>query len=94
MSKIKLSLYLNKHFSMEMHGGMAVYIHIILALPLLGDELSAHAVLPPRGNSTGTQWMRGRKETNTGIENMERRKVLPVLELELRPLSRPLCRDF
>jgi hypothetical protein len=55
MSKIKLSLYLNKHFSMEMHGGMDVYTNVIF--PFTWSKLSAHAVLPPGGNSAGTQWM-------------------------------------
>jgi hypothetical protein len=37
--KVKLSLYLNKHYSMKTNGGVEVYIYVFLASALVGSEM-------------------------------------------------------
>jgi hypothetical protein len=39
--KVKLSLYLTKHYAMKTYGGVDVQIHVFLTSALVGGEWSA-----------------------------------------------------
>jgi hypothetical protein len=49
--------------------------------------------LYPGERAPGTNWIGGWVGTRTGLDDVEKRKFLPPLELELRPLGRPDCRQ-
>jgi hypothetical protein len=45
--------------------------------------------LYPRGKSPGTRWIGGWMDPRAGLDDMEKRKILTLSGLELRPLGRP-----
>jgi hypothetical protein len=77
---------------MKTYGGVDVEIHVFLTSVLDGGEWSA--LRPGRFTSEerapGTHWIGGWVGPRTGLGDVERRKILPPLGLELRPLGRPI----
>jgi hypothetical protein len=76
---------------MKMYWGVDVWIHIFLTLALVGGEWSASrpSRFTPIDRVPGTHWIGGWVGPRAGLEDVERRKILLVLGLELRPLSHP-----
>jgi hypothetical protein len=77
---------------MKAYGGVDVYIHILLTSTLVGGEWSAsrpgrftHGETAPVNN-----WIGGWVGPRTGLDDVEKRKFLLLLGLELRHLGRPL----
>jgi hypothetical protein len=72
---------------MKTYGGVNVYRHIFL----VGSEWSASRLgrFTPRERAHGTHWMGSWVDLRTGLEDMEKRKFLTLLVLELRPLGYP-----
>jgi hypothetical protein len=72
-------------------GGVDVYIHILLTSALAGGKWSAS--LPgrctPGERTPGTHRIGGWVDPRAGLDAVERRKILNLRELELRPLGRP-----
>jgi hypothetical protein len=54
----------------------------------VSGQLHAPAALPPGEGAPGTHWMGIWVDRRAGLDDMERRKFLTLLELELRPLGR------
>jgi hypothetical protein len=76
---------------MKAYVGVDVWIHIFLTLAIAGGEWSAS--LPgrfiPRKRAPGTQWIEGWVDPRAGLDDVEKRKLLNLPGLELRPLGRP-----
>jgi hypothetical protein len=74
-----------------MYGGGDVYIHVFLTSALVGGEWSASrpSRFTPGEIAPGTRWIGGWVGPRTGLDDVEERKILPLPELELRPLGRP-----
>jgi hypothetical protein len=73
---------------MKAYGGVDVWLHIFLTSVLAGGEWSASR--PGRFTSApGTHWIGGWVDPSAGMDGVEKRKYLTLLELELRPLVRP-----
>jgi hypothetical protein len=76
---------------MKMHVGEDVQIHVFLTLALVGGDWSGTRL----GRFTlgdrvpGTHWIEGWVGPRASLDDVERRKILPLLGLELRPLGRP-----
>jgi hypothetical protein len=70
---------------MKAYGGMD------LDLGTLGVEwsVSRPGHLNPGERAPGTHWIGGWVDPRTGIEDMEKRKFLPLPGLEFRPLGCP-----
>jgi hypothetical protein len=70
---------------------MDVYIHIFLTSALVGAQWSASR--PGRfttGERTpGTHWIGGWVDSRAGLDDMEKRKLLTLPGLEIRPLGCP-----
>jgi hypothetical protein len=71
---------------MKAYGGVNVYIHIFFTSALVGGEWSA---LRPRRFTPGTHWIGGWVDPRAGLDDVEKRKLLTLTELELWPLGRP-----
>jgi hypothetical protein len=73
--------------------GVDVEIHIFLTSALVGGEWSTSR--PVRFNSRerapGTHWMRGWVDLRAGLDDLEKRKLLILPGLELRPLGQPVA---
>jgi hypothetical protein len=71
--------------------GMDIQVHVFLILELAGHEWSASRPgrFTPRESTPVTQWMGGLMGLRTGLDDMERRKILPLKKLRLRPLGCP-----
>jgi hypothetical protein len=65
---------------MKTYGEVDVQIHVLLISVLVGGEWSASR----RGHFTP-----GGKSPRTGVDDVERTKILPLTGLEFRPLGRP-----
>jgi hypothetical protein len=76
---------------MKVYGKVDVYIHIFLTLALAGGEWSASrpAALPP-GKARRTHRIGGRVDSRFSLDDVQKRKFLTLLGLELRPLGRPV----
>jgi hypothetical protein len=61
--------------------------HVFLTSALVGGERSASR--PWRFTPGGAHWIRRRVGPRTSLDDVERRKILPLPALELRPLGRP-----
>jgi hypothetical protein len=76
---------------MKAYGGVHVYIHIFLALVLVGREYSSSR--PDRftlgERVPGIHWIGGWVGHRVGLDDVEKRTFLTLPGLELRPLGRP-----
>jgi hypothetical protein len=70
---------------MKVYGGVDIYIHIFLTSALVGGEWSASR---PSHFTPSTHWIGGWVCPRTGLDDVKR-KILPLLRLEICPLSRP-----
>jgi hypothetical protein len=73
---------------MKACGGVDVCLHVFLTSELVGGEWSASF---PGCFILGTHWIGGWVGPRTDLDEVERRKLLPLPGLELRPLHRPAC---
>jgi hypothetical protein len=75
---------------MKTYGGVDVQIHVFLTSALVG-ELSASR--PGRfisgARAPGTHWIGGWVGPGTSLDDVEKRKMLPLPGFELRSLGRP-----
>jgi hypothetical protein len=80
---------------MKAYMGMDIQIYVFLSLELAGGEWSASRPgrFTPKEGTPVTQWIGGLVALITRLDNMERRKILPLKELKLRPLGRPSRRQ-
>jgi hypothetical protein len=46
---------------------------------------------PRRRSHPGAHWIGGWMDPRTGLDTVDKRKILPLRGLELRPLGRPAC---
>jgi hypothetical protein len=76
---------------MKANGGGDVYIHIFLTSALVGGEWSASRPGPftTGEKAPGTHWIGGWVDPRAGLDTVDKRKLLTLPGLELRPLSRP-----
>jgi hypothetical protein len=84
---------------MKAYGRVDVEIHVFLTSALVEGEWSDSRTgrFTPAERAPGTHWIGGWVGPRTGMDDMEKRKFLPVPGLERRPLSCPassqsLCR--
>jgi hypothetical protein len=70
---------------MKAYVGVDMQIHICLTSALVGGEWSASRPrrFTPEKGAPSTHWIRG------WMDDVEKKKFLPLLALELRPLGRP-----
>jgi hypothetical protein len=75
-----------KHYSMKKYGEVDVYIHEFLTSALAGGQWSASrpGCLTPEERDLSTFWLCGLVGPWTGLNNVKKRKVLPLPELELK----------
>jgi hypothetical protein len=80
---------------MKTYGGVDVWIHIFLTSALAGGEWSASRLyrFTLGERAPGTHWIGGWVDPRAGLDDMEKRKILPLPGLELRPLGRPARRQ-
>jgi hypothetical protein len=71
------------------YGGVDVWIHIFLTLALAGGEWSAShpGHFTPGERALGTHWIGGWMDPRACLDDVEKRKFLTLLGLELQPLS-------
>jgi hypothetical protein len=76
---------------MKTYGGSRCIAPPFLTTALVGDVWSASRPgrFTPGKSAPGTHWIGGWVGPATGLDNVERRKILPLPGLELRPLARP-----
>jgi hypothetical protein len=76
---------------MKTYGGVDVQIRVFLTSALVGGQLSASRLdlLTTRERALGTHWTGGWVGPRTGLDDVEKRKILPPSRLEPLPLSRP-----
>jgi hypothetical protein len=55
----------------------------------MSGQLHAPADLPPVGKVIVTHWIEGWVDHRAGLDDVEKRKLLTLPGLKLRPLSRP-----
>jgi hypothetical protein len=70
---------------MKAYEGVDVQIHIFLTSTLVGGEWSASRPghFTPGENASGTHWIGGWVDHRAGLDNLEKRKFLTLLGLEL-----------
>jgi hypothetical protein len=71
-------------------GGVDVSIHIFLTSALVEEEWSVlrPCLFTPRERATCTHWIGGWVDPRGSVDDMEKRKLMTISGLELRPLSR------
>jgi hypothetical protein len=76
---------------MKTYGGVDVQMHIFLTSALVGGEWSASRLgcFITGEKAPGNHRIGGWVCPRTGLDNMEKRKVLSLQGLKLRPLGRP-----
>jgi hypothetical protein len=76
---------------MKTYGGVDASIHIFLTSALVGGEWSASRLgrFTSGERAPGAHWIEDWVGSRTGLDDVKRRKILPLPGLELRPLSRP-----
>jgi hypothetical protein len=76
---------------MKTYGGVDVHTHVFLTSALVGGEWSdSHpGRFTPGERAPGTHWIGGWVNSRTGMDDVEKRKLLTLPGLELRPLGRP-----
>jgi hypothetical protein len=81
---------------MKAYEGVDVYIHIFLTSTLGGGEWSASRPCRFSSGETapGTHWIGDWVGPRTGLDDVEKRKFLTLPVLELRPLCRPVRRQY
>jgi hypothetical protein len=74
---------------MKTYGGVDVWIHVFLTSALDGGERSSShpGHITPGERATGTHWIEGWVGPRAGLNDVERRKILPLPGLELRPAA-------
>jgi hypothetical protein len=74
---------------MKVYGRVDVQIHILLTSALVKGEWSASypGRFTPGERSPGTHWIGGSVGPRAGLDDVEKRKFLTILGLELRPLG-------
>jgi hypothetical protein len=72
-------------------GNGYIYIHIFLTSALAAGEWSPSSLwcFTPGKRPPASHWIGGWVEPRAVLEDLERRKFLTLLGLELRPISRP-----
>jgi hypothetical protein len=73
------------------------WINVFLILPIVGGEWSASRLgrVNPGEISSGALWIGGWVGPRTGTDDVEKRKISPLSELELRPSAvRPLASRY
>jgi hypothetical protein len=78
---------------MKRYGEVDVQIHVFLISALVGGEwsVSHHGRSIPDERASDTQWIGGWVGPITGLDNVEKRKILPLRGLELKPPGHPAC---
>jgi hypothetical protein len=71
---------------MKAYRGVDVCVHIFLMSALAGGERSESR---PCRFTPGTHWIGGWVGPRASLDDVEKRKFLPLPRLELRPLRRP-----
>jgi hypothetical protein len=76
---------------MKTYGGANVYVHIFLTSAMVGGEWSASRPgrFTPGERAPGIYWIGDWMGPRFGLDNVEKRKLLSLPELELRRLGRP-----
>jgi hypothetical protein len=76
---------------MKAYGGVDVYIHIFLTSALVGGEWSASRLgrFTHGERDPSNHWIRGWVGPRAGLDDVEKRKVLPLPGLELQTLCHP-----
>jgi hypothetical protein len=76
---------------MKAYGGVDLWIHVFLSSALVGGEWSASrpGCITRGERAPGTHWIGGWVDPRTGLDDVERRKFLPLPRLELRSLCPP-----
>jgi hypothetical protein len=77
---------------MKAYGGVDVQIHIFLTSALAGGEWSASrpSCFTLGERAPGTHWRGGWVDPRAGLDDVDKRKFLTLLGLELRPLGCPV----
>jgi hypothetical protein len=80
---------------MKTYGGVDVQILVFLTWALFGGEWSVSWLGPiiPGERAAGNLWTGGWLGPRFSLDDVERRKILPLLGLELRLLGRPARRQ-
>jgi hypothetical protein len=70
---------------MKAYGGVDVLIHVFLTSALVGDErlVSRRGSFTPGERAPGTHWTGGWVGPRTGLDDVEKRKFLPLSGLEI-----------
>jgi hypothetical protein len=85
---------------MKTYGGVDVLVHIFLTSALVGGDCSASRLssFNTEERGPGTHWIGGWVGPRTGLDDVERTKILPLPGLELRARNKSLyqlrCRGF
>jgi hypothetical protein len=76
---------------MKAYGGVDVQSHVFLTSAVAGSELSTSrpSRFNPGERASGTHWIGGWVDHRAGLDDVEKRKFLTLLGLELRSLGRP-----
>jgi hypothetical protein len=82
-----------KHYAMKTYGGVNVKIHMFMISVLDGGEWTAlrPGHVTPGERVPSAHWIIGWVGPRTSLDDVERRKILPLPGLELQPLGRPAC---
>jgi hypothetical protein len=82
-----------KNYVIKTYGGVDVLIHLFDVGTRWNLMISfTPPPLFPREIASGTHWLRRYVGPRTGMDDMERRKILPLQGLEVQPLGRPVQR--
>jgi hypothetical protein len=80
-----------KNYAMKMYGGVDVYIHVFFTSALVGGEwlTSRPCRFTTRERAPDTHWIGGWVGPRASLDDVEKRKCLPLPRLKFRPLGRP-----
>jgi hypothetical protein len=76
---------------MKAYGVVDIQIHVFLTSALVGEEWSVSRLdrFTSGERAPSTHWIRVWVGPSTGLDDVEKRKFLPLPGLELRPFGRP-----